>query len=124
MDLLKKEFLEHLKEVGFPQNKICSGQIWYDVVAEKHGVVIGNTLFYIGDGYSGFSTISEQAAKEGLFLLCPTVQQFLWFTPNAKIEIWGNEFSVKIERDESPKRFSSANPLEACARAYIYARNK
>lgn len=116
MDLLSKEFLQWIKEAKFPQSKVCEGQIWYDCLAEKHGVLIGNTLNYFGGGFTSFS---EASLKHGEFLLCPSVQQFLWFTPNARMEIWGSQFSVKIDDDENPKRFSSANPLEACARAYL-----
>lgn len=117
MDILSKELLKWLKEAKFPQSKVCDGQIWYDCLAEKHGVVVGNSLNYFGGGFTAFS---EASLKHGEFLLCPSVQQFLCFTPNAIMEIWNGEFSVKIyDMHENPKRFSSTNPLEACARAYL-----
>lgn len=118
MDLLSKELLILVKEAGFPQSKLADGQVWYDTISELHGIIIGNTLFYFG---GGFTAISERIIPHAGFLLQPTVQDFMHFMPsNVYIEKWSAQFSVKIDDDEKPKRFSSANPIEAMAKAYIY----
>lgn len=118
MDLLSKEFLQYIDESIYPKPKsLSNGQIWFDTISDRHGVVVGNTLYCFN---GGFTTICDHDLKSGQYLFQPTVQDFLFFTPNAKMEIWGSRFSVKIDDDENPKRFSSANPLEACARAYLY----
>jgi hypothetical protein len=111
-----EELLQRLKEAKFPQSKVGEGQIWYDCHEKKYGIVIGNSLNYFGGGFAAFS---DASLKHGEFLLCPSVQQLLLLTPNARVEIWGGQFSVKIDDDEHPERFLSDNLLEACARAYL-----
>ena len=117
MDLLPRDFLQFIDESIYPKPKSFSnGQIWYDTISDRHGVVVGNTLYWF---VGVFTTICQQDLTTGQYLYQPTVQDFLRVTPNARIEMWESEFSVRIEDDENPRRFSSLNPLEACASAYL-----
>ncbi len=117
MDLLSKDFLQFIDETIYPKPKsLSNGQVWYDTLSGSHGVVVANTLYFFA---GWFTTICDKDLSTGQYLYQPTVQDFMWFTPGAKIEVYGGQFSVTTGNGDTKKLFLSANPLEACARAYL-----
>lgn len=116
MDLIKVEILHMLRDCGFPQSKVATGQIWYDTLAGRYGVVMDGTLNYFKGGSTAITVTDKQS---GRYLLNPTVGDLLFFTRKSSIRHSGTLFLVKIKDEKNPLRFTSANPAEACALAYV-----
>jgi hypothetical protein len=66
----------------------------------------------LGGGFTKIIDINQ-------YLYQPTIQDFILLTPQLRVELWGGQFSAKIDDDELPQRFSSENPLESCVKCYL-----
>jgi hypothetical protein len=116
MDLLSEVFLVALKEAKFPYPKQENGQIWFDTISKRHGVIMGNIFHCLGGSFI------KQIIDINQYLYQPTIQDFILLTPQLKVQLWGGQFSAKIDDVKNPKTFIEENPLEACVYCYLYCR--
>ena len=112
------ETAKALKEVGFPQPELKSGQFWYhNLFAKDIAVLIGNTLYFVNG--TGFSTIGSNRD----LIFAPTADDLLQGLQDCSLTFYGGKYLV-LERDTgNGKSDWGDNPAELAAGVWLEVRN-
>lgn len=117
-EYLPREKLEEINAAGFPLPPCQDGQVWYDCVCERHGILIDYTLFFVGGGFSSISPLHLAATDQ--YLYQPEIAEFLHLLPHGfKVEKWDEKLSIKFKNRMFPVRLVSSNVLGMLAEAWL-----
>jgi len=114
-----------LKELGFPQPRPASGQIWYDTyqnLCVLHNYIQGSDIFEVF--IFGTTSVYDTTSFNG-WTFCPSLEYITAFLPPGFIlEMWDGRHSCKIDDWQNLIRTQADSFSEAAALVWLELNKK